>query len=162
MTDTAKCCIKGVLPLQHKSPRLEAQASTDIPSCQPSKLDPDNVAPLVLDAHTHSVPSCSSRLPVRRQPDRPLLTSFRPLLAPDLLKIKSGLELHSASELGLQREREGASGGAGGGSGGGLGGRGGGGGAEDTRGRPKAAWACPSKKHVLLTSLITITILYPK
>ena len=52
-----------------------------------------------------------------------------PLLATDLLKIKSGLELHSASELELQREREGASGGAGGGSGGGLGGRGGGGGA---------------------------------
>ena len=30
-----------------------------------------------------------------------------PLLATDLLKIKSGLELHSASELELQREREG-------------------------------------------------------
>ena len=39
-----------------------------------------------------------------------------PLLATDLLKIKSGLELHSASELELQREREGASGGAGAGT----------------------------------------------
>ncbi|TBU26314.1 fungal-specific transcription factor domain-containing protein [Dichomitus squalens] len=45
-----------------------------------------------------------------------------PLLANDLLKIKSGLELHAASELELQREREGLSGTGRGGGGGGGGG----------------------------------------